>query len=138
MRSTPRRPATFLTALLAVAVLAGGAGAAHAEGGWGAARRALAQSDRATERVPERAAGGVSIADARDGVTDSAFVLAPPNYRYVVVREPGSFVDCGAGQEARVIDTDGRDFADLTCAVTLTETVVIPAAARSARIIVHY
>lgn len=92
---------------------------------------------RAAEPV-QAAAGGVSLAEATDGVTDTAFVLAPPHYRYVVVREPGSFVDCGEGQEARSADSDGRGHADLSCAVTLTETVVIPAAAQSARIIIHY
>ncbi len=84
------------------------------------------------------AAGGVALADARDGVTDAAFVVAPPNYRYVVAREPGSFVDCGAGAEARATDANGRDVAGLACAVTLTETIIIPAASQSARVIIHY
>ncbi|MEO1015029.1 MAG: hypothetical protein AAFX08_07550 [Pseudomonadota bacterium] len=96
---------------------------------------ALAVSPAAAETP---AAGGVALADARDGVTDAAFVVAPPNYRYVVAREPGSFVDCGAGAEAKATDESGRGVAGLACAVTLTETIVIPAASRSARVIIHY
>ena len=83
-------------------------------------------------------AGGVAIAEGSGGVTDRAFVSAPPNYLYVVETERGSFLDCGARQETRATDKDGRDMAILRCGVTLTETIVIPAAASSARIIVHY
>lgn len=85
-----------------------------------------------------QAAGGIALGDARDGIADRAFVLAPPNYRYVVARSPGSFVDCGEGSEPRRTNQSGRDTTSLTCAVTLTETIVIPAAAQSARLIVHY
>ena len=83
-------------------------------------------------------AGGVAIGDGAGGITDRAFVQAPPNYLYVVERERGSFLDCGEGQDDRSTDEDGRDVEYLRCVVTLTETVVIPAAASSARIIVHY
>lgn len=83
-------------------------------------------------------AGGVALGEARGGVTDGAFVTAPPDYAYVVEREAGSFLDCGDGMDARATDADGRDLAALNCGVTLTETLAIPAAARSARIIVHY
>lgn len=83
-------------------------------------------------------AGGVTIGEGNGGITDRAYVTAPPNYLYVVEKERGSFLDCGAGQEVRATDTDGRDMAHLRCGVTLTETIVIPAAASSARIIVHY
>ncbi len=83
-------------------------------------------------------AGGLAIGEAAGGVTDRAFITAPPNYLFVVEREPGSFLDCGAGQDVHATDTDGRDMAILRCGVTLTETIVIPAAAESARIIVHY
>ncbi|MEZ5920673.1 MAG: hypothetical protein R3C60_04890 [Parvularculaceae bacterium] len=65
-------------------------------------------------------------------------MIAPPNYLYVVEKEPGSFLDCGAGQEVRATDKSGRDAAALSCGVNLTETIVIPAAASSARIIIHY
>ena len=84
------------------------------------------------------AAGGVNVGDGFGGVTDRAYVTAPPNYFYVVEKERGSFLDCGAGSEARATDSDGRDQALMTCGVTLTETIVIPAAAQSARVIVHY
>jgi hypothetical protein len=83
-------------------------------------------------------AGGVVVGAGGGGITDRAYVTAPPNYLYVVERARGSFLDCGEGQEMRSTDTDGRDLATLRCGVTLTETVVIPAAASSARIIVHY
>jgi len=83
-------------------------------------------------------AGGVAVGAGTGGITDRAYVTAPPNYLYVVETERGSFLDCGEGQEMRSTDEDGRDLAALTCGVTLTETIVIPAAASSARIIVHY
>ena len=96
----------------------------------------------ATEPITaERAvtgAGGLALGAAEGGVTDRAFVTAPPNYHYIVERAPGSFVDCGAGMDARVTDPAGRSVAPLTCGVTLTETIVIPAASSSARLIVHY
>ena len=83
-------------------------------------------------------AGGVALGDSQGGVTDRAYVSAPPNYLYIVEKEPGSFLDCGEGRETRATDAEGRDLAGLTCGVTLTETMVIPAAAESARLIVHY
>ena len=82
--------------------------------------------------------GGVALGDSYEGVADGAHVMAPPNYRYVVMKEPGSFVDCGAETAAGRTDESGRDWAELACEVSLTETVVIPAASSSARIIVHY
>jgi len=83
-------------------------------------------------------AGGVAMGDGAAGVTDRAWVTAPPNYLYVVEKERGSFLDCGEGRERRAVDQDGRDMAPLRCGVTLTETMVIPAAASSARIIIHF
>ncbi|HRX38977.1 MAG: hypothetical protein KDA48_05515 [Amphiplicatus sp.] len=83
-------------------------------------------------------AGGVAAGESQGGVTDRAFISAPPNWSYVVEREPGSFLDCGEGMDARMTDEDGRDLAALRCGVTLTETIAIPAAAQSARIIIHY
>lgn len=83
-------------------------------------------------------AGGVAIGEGHGGVADEAYILAPPDFLYVVEKEPGSFLDCGEGQETRKTDESGRDAAGLSCGVTLTETIVIPAASASARIIVHY
>ncbi|MEO1250837.1 MAG: hypothetical protein AAFW81_00645 [Pseudomonadota bacterium] len=83
-------------------------------------------------------AGGVVVGEGTGGVTDRAFVTAPPHYLYVVEKERGSFLDCGEGRETRAADADGRDMAPLRCGVTLTETVVIPAAASSAKLIVHF
>lgn len=85
-----------------------------------------------------RTAGGVSVGEGNGGITDRAYITAPPNYLYVVEKGRGSFLDCGDGQEVRVTDEDGRDMAHLRCGVTLTETIIIPAAASSARIIIHY
>jgi hypothetical protein len=83
-------------------------------------------------------AGGISIGEGAGGITDRAYVAAPPNYLYVIEKERGSFLDCGEGQDGHATDADGRDMAVLRCGVTLTETIVIPAAASSARIIIHY
>jgi hypothetical protein len=90
------------------------------------------------EAGPGRSAGGVALGDSQGGVTDRAYVSAPPNWSFVVEREPGSFLDCGTGMDARIADENGRDMAGLRCGVTLTETLAIPAAAESARIIVHF
>ncbi|MAW81843.1 MAG: hypothetical protein CMI63_16535 [Parvularcula sp.] len=86
----------------------------------------------------DNSAGAVSIGEGSGGITDRAYVAAPPNYLYVVEKERGSFLDCGEGRDGRATDEDGRDMAVLRCGVTLTETIVIPAAAASARIIIHY
>jgi hypothetical protein len=83
-------------------------------------------------------AGGIVLGATHGGITSEAYVTAPPNWLYVVERERGSFLDCGEGQDQRTTDASGRDAAHLTCGVTLTETVVIPAASTSARIIIHY
>ena len=91
--------------------------------------------------APALAAGGaasVAVGDGAAGVTDRAWVSAPPHYGYIVEKERGSFLDCGEGQEERKADADGRDMTPLRCGVTLTETITIPAAASSARIIVHF
>ena len=92
----------------------------------------------AAAQTPGVSAGGITLGDGSGGVTDRAYVAAPPNYLYVVEKERGSFLDCGEGQDGRATDADGRDMAVLHCGVTLTETIVIPAAASSARIIIHY
>ncbi len=93
----------------------------------------------ASAQAPDSlAAGGAAIGDSQGGITDRAYVAAPPNWSYVIEKEAGSFLDCGEGLEARRTDQDGRDMAELTCGVTLTETVVIPAASASARLIIHY
>ncbi len=86
----------------------------------------------------ERSAGGLALGESHGGITDQAYVMAPPHWLYVVEKERGSFLDCGEGQEIRKTDSSGRDVAALTCGVTLTETIVIPAASTSARIIVHF
>lgn len=86
----------------------------------------------------QRSAGGLALGESHGGIADQAYVVAPPNWLYIVERERGSFLDCGEGQEVRTTDESGRDAAELTCGVTLTETIIIPAASASARIIVHF
>lgn len=98
----------------------------------------LSLAGAASADSPERSAGGLAIGETHGGIADEAFVIAPPHYLYVVEKEPGSFLDCGEGQETRATDDAGRDAAALSCGVTLTETIIIPAASASARIIVHY
>lgn len=99
---------------------------------------ALCQLGAFPALASDRSAGGIALGESHGGITDQAYVIAPPHWLYVVEKEPGSFLDCGEGQETRSTDASGRDVAALTCGVTLTETVVIPAASTSARIIVHY
>lgn len=86
----------------------------------------------------QRSAGGIALGESHGGITDQAYIVAPPNWLYVVEKERGSFLDCGEGQEIRATDKSGRDLTELTCGVTLTETIVIPAASASARIIIHF
>ena len=82
--------------------------------------------------------GQIAIGDGSGGITDRAFVVAPPNSYFEVQIRPGSFLNCGNQTESGVADGDGRFQASMTCGVTLTETVVIPAASESATITVHY
>lgn len=103
-----------------------------------AAALAAAVPATAGTLTPFPSAGGVAIGESQGGVTDRAYVSAPPGYAYSIERQSGSFLDCGEGDETRVTDSAGRDMASLACGVTLTETIVIPAAADSARIVVHY
>ncbi|WP_428410218.1 hypothetical protein [Hyphococcus sp.] len=103
-----------------------------------AALAAALTSPVSAEELAVPSAGAVSIGEGSGGITDRAYVSAPPNYLYVVEKERGSFLDCGEGRDGRATDEDGRDMAVLRCGVTLTETVVIPTAAASARIIIHY
>lgn len=123
---------TVLPIVAAAFTLAGGAVGAEMHLGDAAGQQSQESAPRSA------AAGGVAVGDGSAGVTDRAWVMAPPHYSYVVERAPGSFLDCGAGQETRSADADGRDMAPLRCGVTLTETIVIPAAATSARIIIHF
>ena len=80
----------------------------------------------------------VVIGERSAGITDRAYVMGPPDTLYVAEISPGSFLNCGERREARRTDADGRDLAEMTCGVTLTETVVIPAASTSASFTVHY
>lgn len=83
-------------------------------------------------------AGSIMAGTSHGGVISQLYVTAPPGWSYQVERVPGSFVDCGQGIDARTTDHNGRDSAPLVCGVTITETLVIPAASTSARLVVHY
>jgi len=82
--------------------------------------------------------GGLAVGEPDGGIVDRYFVTAPPNWVYFVENQRGSFVDCGEVSARGQTDPDGRDMAALNCGVTITETMVIPAAAQSARLIVHF
>jgi len=84
------------------------------------------------------AMGAIAPGDSKAGITDRAFIVAPPNWSYAVERQRGSFLDCGEGMDMSQSDENGRGLTPLKCGVTLTETVVVPAASTSARIIVHF
>ncbi|MEL6506001.1 MAG: hypothetical protein AAFR29_00075 [Pseudomonadota bacterium] len=107
---------------------------------------AMAQTPGETPNLPDlgprdlapRAAGGVAAGENRGGVIDSVHVMAPPGWAFVLETQAGSFVDCGNETIAQHTDADGRSTVSLTCGVTLAETLVIPAAARSARIVIHH
>ncbi len=99
---------------------------------------ALANTAFAISALADETAGGVVLGEAKAGVTDTVYVLAPPDYAYVMTRAAGSFLDCGEGANLRAVDGDGRDAAALLCGVTLTETVATPDVGASARLIIHY
>ena len=82
--------------------------------------------------------GQIAIGEGAGGITDRAFVVASPNSIFEVQIRPGSFLNCGDQTETGIADADGRFQATMTCGVTLTETIVIPAASESATITVHY
>lgn len=98
----------------------------------------LTLAPASAEPPAAQSAGGAALGESQGGVTDRAYISAPPNYLYIVEKEPGSFLDCGEGMDQRLTDEAGRDLAGLSCGVTLTETMIIPAAAESARIVIHY
>ncbi len=83
-------------------------------------------------------AGSLALGEASGGVTDRAYISAPPNWLFSIEREPGSFLDCGEGMDSRATDGDGRRMEPLNCGVTLTETIAIPAASASARLVIHH
>jgi len=111
--------------------------AGPAQAGQGQGEQALARPGLRSDGAAG-SAGGVAVGEGAGGITDHAYVTAPPSYLYVVERARGDFLDCGEGRDVRATDEDGRDRAHLRCGVTLTETIIIPAAAASARIIIHY
>jgi len=91
-----------------------------------------------TPSQSSQTASGLAPGENIGGVVDRVYVMAPPNWSYVLETQAGSFVDCGDDTQNAKTDADGRDAVGLNCGVTLSETLVIPAAARSARVVVHH
>lgn len=126
MRVIRKHLPAFLVALFGTAL-----------GFWGG--MALAgETARSKLAAAPTSAGSVALGEATGGVTDRAYVSAPPNWLFSIEREPGSFLDCGEGMDSRATDGDGRRMEPLTCGVTLTETIAIPAASASARLVIHH
>ena len=103
-----------------------------------AASAAPAGADDLNPRAAYAAAGGLAAADPVSGITDAVFLFGPPDYAYVVQKTPGAFLDCGDGARASAHDADGQSALDLTCGVTVTETVSVPQFGAKARVIVYY
>lgn len=82
--------------------------------------------------------GAVVLGENIGGMTDRVFFIAGPNDAVTYELSPGSFLDCGAGQEVASADRDGRGQIALTCGVSLTETLVVPSAGEPARLTVYY
>lgn len=83
-------------------------------------------------------AGSIAPGPTSGGIISELYVAAPPNYHFQLEKTPGSFVNCGEGFNGQTADKNGRQTTTLSCGVTITETLVIPAAAQSARLVVHY
>ena len=112
-------------------------------GGMGGERATLSASggalaDRVAHGLQANTAAGLSPGDNIGGVVDRVFVMAPPNWSYTLETRAGSFVDCGDDTTQAKTDDDGRDSISLSCGVTISETLVIPAAARSAIVVIHH
>ena len=82
--------------------------------------------------------GAVQQGENIGGMADEVHVIAPPHWLVVMEVKPGSFLDCGKGMKLLTTDRDGRTTEPLECGVTLTETLVIPAASKPAEVIIHY
>lgn len=95
-------------------------------------------TDNSQFHTVTKSAGSITPGVSHGGVISQLYVTAPPGWAFQLERTPGSFVDCGEGRRMLVTDKDGRAAANLSCGVTITETLVIPAASESARLIVHY
>ncbi|MGV6801202.1 MAG: hypothetical protein ACWA5L_04700 [bacterium] len=82
--------------------------------------------------------GTLVLGENIGGMSEVAYFIAAPDSEINYTLEPGSFLDCGTGKEKNQTDEDGRGQIRLSCGVTLTETLIIPAASQPARLIIHY
>ena len=69
-------------------------------------------------QAAEGSMGAVAPGESEGGITDRAFVVAPPKWSYAVERQRGSFLDCGEGMDLSQSDENGRGLTRLTCGVT--------------------
>ena len=143
---------TFLVVLMGPAAICGTPQIDHATTGRGgemvsvAASGGLAATQPSgmmadTRPIPAEigaGASGLAAGDNIGGVIDEVFIMAPPDWTYDLETQSGSFVDCGNDLRSGTTDATGRDSVGLNCGVTITETLVIPTAARSARIVIHH
>lgn len=97
-----------------------------------------ALADKFAQDARRETAAGLTPGENIGGVVDRVFVMAPPNWSYTLETRAGSFVDCGDETTPAKTDDDGRDSISLSCGVTISETLVIPAAARSAILVIHH
>ena len=105
----------------------------------GAVQAADSEANDSSQQVSgETGFASVLPGPSKGGVIDTLYVTAPKNTLYTLEKQPGSFVDCGTSREMRRTDQDGREAVTLSCGVTITETLVIPAASERALMIIHF
>ena len=95
-----------------------------------------AQANRA--HANGASASSIVAGRSHGGIINELYVTVPPSWSYQVERVSGSFVDCGSGVSEHAGDPNGRGQIRLSCGVTLTETLVIPAASQSAKFVIHH
>ena len=127
----------------AVLIIAFGMNDIHAQS-WvndeGNARSVVPDGEIRSAITHANGASASSIVAGRShgGIINELYVTVPPSWSYQVERVSGSFVDCGSGVSEHAGDPNGRGQIRLSCGVTLTETLVIPAASQSAKFVIHH
>lgn len=95
-------------------------------------------SEKELIEVATQTASGLAPGKSSGGVIDQLFVVAPPGWQFTLETHAGSFVDCGDVSQTLQTDTAGRHTVAMSCGVTITETLVIPTASQSARVVIHH
>ena len=88
--------------------------------------------------TPPQPLVGVFAGDNLGGVTDRAFVAAPPGTSFEISVIPGHFLDCGRGSIMRQTDAAGQALIALDCGVTQPETLILPDIGKPALLMVHF